>query len=125
MAYYYSLRGWIEVEPENFDSLIKAIKSWQAEYPKDTKIGLYLQGWCWQDSPINWTRYLFYGADVTEEGLKLFEDTLNKLKIMNLNLSGYFHAQGEDKEKNFIYYIDEDNLNRKFGDDLMPVSSLK
>ncbi|BAZ14952.1 hypothetical protein NIES4071_68220 [Calothrix sp. NIES-4071] len=26
-------------------------------------------------SSINWTAYLFYGADVTESGLEFFEDT--------------------------------------------------
>lgn len=122
MAYYYSLRGWLEVEPESFDNLIKVIKSWQSSHPKDTKIGLYLQGWCWGETPINWTRYLFYGADVTEEGLELFEDTINKLIVMQLNLSGCFHAQGEDREKNFIYYIDEDKLNRKAGSGLVAVN---
>lgn len=110
MAYFYSVRGWLEVEPDKFTSVIDVIKSLQSSYPKDTKIGLYLQGWCWNEYPVNWTRYLCYGADVTEDGLELFKNTLNKLIAMKLNLSGHFHAQGEDGERNLIYQVTDDNL---------------
>ena len=110
MAYFYSVRGWLEVEPDKFTSVIDVIKSLQSSYPKDTKIGLYLQGWCWNEYPVNWTRYLCYGVDVTEDGLELFKETLNKLIAMKLNLSGHFHAQGEDGERNLIYQVTDDNL---------------
>lgn len=105
MAYFYSLRGWLELEEEQFEQAIALVKSLQLSHEKDTKAGLYLQGWCWGESPVNWTRYLFYGADVTAEGLELFEDTLFKLREMDLDLSGYFHAEGEDSEKKVIYEV--------------------
>lgn len=110
MAYFYSIRGWLEIEPENFASVIDVVKSLQASHPKDTKIGLYLQGWCWNETPVNWTRYLFYGADVTEDGLELFENTLDKILAMKLNFSGHFHAQGEDGERNLVYQVTDDDL---------------
>jgi len=50
MAYFYSLRGWLEVEPDNFP------------------------------------------------------------QVMGLNLSGYFHAQGEDGEENIVYNLTDDFL---------------
>ncbi|MBW4633059.1 MAG: hypothetical protein KME30_14530 [Iphinoe sp. HA4291-MV1] len=122
MAYFYSIRGWLEVEPENFASAIDVVKSLQESYPKDTQTGLYLQGWCWKEQPINWTHYLFYGADVTEDGLEFFENTLNKLIAKKLNLSGYFHAQGEDGERNFIYKVTDDNLWVEMGSILVVVT---
>lgn len=122
MAYFYSIRGWLEVEPENFASVTELVNFLQQSHPKDTKIGLYLQGWCWRETPINWTRYLFYGADVTDEGLELFENTLNKLTAMKLNLSGYFHAQGEDGESNLIYQVTDDNLRMEVGSILVAVT---
>ena len=122
MAYFYSVRGWLEVEPDNFASVIDVIKSLQASYPKDTKIGLSLQGWCWNEHPVNWTSYLFYGADVTEDGLELFKETLNKLIAMKLNLSGHFHAQGEDGERNLIYQVTDDNLRMEASSMLIAVT---
>lgn len=124
MAYFYSLRGWLEVEPENFDKLVTVVKAIQSRYSESTKQGLYLRGWCWQETPINWTRYLFYGADVTEEGLLLFEKTLDELTAIGLNISGYFHIQGEDGEKNLIYEVFDDYLNKKMSKVLISINSI-
>jgi hypothetical protein len=122
MADFYSIRGWLEVEPDNFERVTEVVKSLQSSHSKDTKIGLYLQGWCWHETQVNWTHYLFYGADVTDEGLELFESTLNKLTAMELNLPGYFHAQGEDGERNLIYQVTDDNLRREIGSILVAVT---
>jgi len=110
MAYFYSLRGWLEVEPDNFPQVIEAIKRQRTTALSDSKLRLYAQGWCWNDNPINWTRYLFYGADVTEEGLEYFRELLEMITNRGLNLSGYFHAQGEDGEENMVYKVTDDFL---------------
>jgi hypothetical protein len=122
MAYFYSIRGWLEVEPENFDKAIACLKYLQEIQLPETKTALYLRGWCWQKQPINWTRYLFYGADVSEEGLELFKKTLLELLGLDLNLSGYFHAQGEDGENNLIYQITDDFLQLESGNILVAVT---
>ena len=110
MAYYYSLRGWLELEPENFSHTIGLLKSLQKHYENDPKSNLYLKGWCWSETDMNWTRYLFYGADVTFEGLKFFKKILAQIADSGLNLTGYFHAQGEDGEKNYIYKMIDDDI---------------
>ncbi|MCA1992261.1 MAG: hypothetical protein LDL41_09500 [Coleofasciculus sp. S288] len=122
MAYFYSIRGWLEVEPDKFSQAIEVIKSLQSSHLNNTKLGLYLQGWCWHETHVNWTRYLFYGADVTEEGLELFERTLYKLTAIGLNISGYFHAQGEDGERNMIYQVTDDNVKKEVGSVLVAVT---
>ena len=122
MAYFYSIRGWLEVEPEKFEGANACLKHLQKTQFPETKAALYLKGWCWQQHPINWTRYLFYGADVTQEGLELFKKTLGELLDLKLNLSGYFHAQGEDGENNFVYQITDDCLEVKPGRMLVAVT---
>jgi hypothetical protein len=47
---------------------------------------------------INWQRYLFYGADITEEGIELFENILIDFRQENINFSYYFKATSEDNE---------------------------
>jgi hypothetical protein len=103
MAYYYSLRGWIEVEPEHFNRVVEAITRLRRLQPTETKEGLYLKGWTWSDAPVNWTGYVFYGADVTAEGLLWLRATLQELARLGLHLSGFFHAQGEDGGQNARY----------------------
>lgn len=110
MSYFYSLRGWLEVEPEKFHIATQRIESLQHTHEQNTKIGLYLQGWSWNENSINWTRYLFYGADVTQFGIELFENTLSKLIDTQLKISGYFHAQEEDGKINLVYRITDDKL---------------
>lgn len=53
MSYFFSLRGWLEIEPEKFETATQLIESLQSAYEKDTKIGLYLQGWSWNQNPLN------------------------------------------------------------------------
>jgi hypothetical protein len=108
MAYYYSLRGWLQVEPDKFTEITERIKSLQRSYSEDKKLELYMKGWCWNEVPINWLRYVFYGADVTVEGLDLLEDVLENVTSMGFQLSGYFHAQGEDGDKSFAYKVVDD-----------------
>jgi hypothetical protein len=108
LAYFYSLRSWLEVEPDKYSTAIDLLKSLQARYSKETKAGLYMLGWCWNEKPINWTRYLFYGADVTEEGLTYFKKTPRDLANLRLQISGYFHAQGEDGQKSFVFKVVND-----------------
>lgn len=81
-----------------------------------------MRGWCWGTAQVNWTRYLFYGADVSEEGLELFQDMLDKMLAMRLNLSGYFHAQGEDGTRNHIYWVTDDKLKIEKGETLVAVT---
>lgn len=59
MAYFYSIRGWLEVETEYFPKAI-FLQDIQSEYPQNTKLWLYLQGWCWQNNRINWRRYFLW-----------------------------------------------------------------
>ncbi len=110
MAYFFSLRGWLEVEPDKFDCVTEVIKSLKKKYSKDTKFGLYIQGWTWSESAVNWTRYLFYGADVTYEGLEFFQNILNNIIQAGSGLSGYFHAQGEDGDRNYTFIVTDDDL---------------
>jgi hypothetical protein len=44
------------------------------------------------------------------------------VESMGLNLSGYFHAQGEDGERNLIYQVTDDTLHRKVASILVSVT---
>jgi hypothetical protein len=112
MAYYYSLRGWLETEPNNLPQIINLIETMKRNYQEQPQKLLYLQGWQWQAQRINWTTYIFYGADVTIEGLNLFEIILNQLTSLSLDLSGYFEAKGEDEEQTLTYKINDDLIKK-------------
>ncbi|AUX28646.1 hypothetical protein SOCE836_007250 [Sorangium cellulosum] len=110
MSYFYSVRGWLEVSPDIFSSITSTISTIRERWRDNEKAHLYMKGWCWSNDSINWTRYLFYGADVTEEGLTIFRSVINDLILLKADLSGYFHAQGEDGEKSIVFRIENDVL---------------
>ncbi|WP_437590476.1 hypothetical protein [Sorangium sp. So ce1000] len=110
MSYFYSVRGWLEASPSDFSKVVSTITSLRERWQSHDKERLYMKGWCWSDEPVNWTRYLFYGADVTEDGLRLLCDTIRELTLLKVEISGYFHARGEDGEDIIIYRVDNDVL---------------
>lgn len=103
MGYFFSLRGWLETDEEERDIVIETLQSMIDS--EDDVSKLYLKGWCWCNVIINWTSYIFYGADVRPEGLDQMEDTLARLLKLCPELRGYFHAQGEDSQYNYIYKL--------------------
>ncbi|NJK37949.1 MAG: hypothetical protein HC835_07690 [Oscillatoriales cyanobacterium RM2_1_1] len=110
MAYFYSVRGWLEVEPEQFERLIAVVQWIQSDQSQSSEKALYAAGWCWQTTLINWRCYVFYGAEMQGSGLVFFQEMLDWAIAANLNLSGYFHARGEDGCRNQAYRITQDHL---------------
>lgn len=106
MSYYYGLRGWLEVDPNHFPDVVRVIEEARAQaHGKDR---IYLEGWVWHAHPTGWSAYVLYGADVTHEGLDLFKRLLAEICQKQFEVSGFFHAQGEDLEHNCSYRIIND-----------------
>ena len=108
MAYYYSLRGWLETSDESFPRVIERLTELKHAYPEDSQFHLYMKGWCWANEQINWTHYVFYGADVQIKGLDLLGIVLDSITAMGCEVDGYFRADGEDGIKSFVYTIIDD-----------------
>ncbi|HET9493303.1 MAG TPA: hypothetical protein VFR15_03655 [Chloroflexia bacterium] len=108
MSYYYGLRGWLEMSHADFPQVRDRLVELQGKYTEDEQFSLYMKGWCWINNEISFTHYVFYGADVRLAGLDLLESVLTDLTGLGRRIRGYFHAQGEDLESNFVYKIAHD-----------------
>lgn len=70
----------------------------------------YLKGWCWTPEPLNWTKYVFYGADVQKNGVRLLEQTLGRLTcIPEIELDGYFKMDGEESDAESVVICVQEN----------------
>ena len=107
MAYYYSVRGWLEADSETFEAATRLIER-RRQAASDQQEALYLQGWTWSAAGVNWTRYLFYGADVQEDGLDLLRALLDELCALEGELDGYLRVTGEDGQRNLDFEISDD-----------------
>jgi hypothetical protein len=111
MSYYFELRGWLETSQEDFPKVRDKLMELQQHYADDSQDGRYIKGWCWIEDTINHTHYLNYGAAVRESGLDLLETVLDSITDLGCHVYGYFHAQGEDMERNFAYKVLNDAWN--------------
>jgi hypothetical protein len=105
MAYYYSLRGWLECDSEEFISIVDALGKLTSACASDQQKALYLKGWCWGTHEVNWLRYIFYGAAVQEIGLKLLDTTLKEFISVAPGVEGRFEASGEDGETCWVVKV--------------------
>ncbi len=112
MAYYYTVRGWIEADAESYLSLKKSLQKKEQLHPNDDVYQLYMKGWVLNEHEINWTRFMFYGADVTQKGIDLLYDIINDFINQKLGISGYFQIQGEDELTCSVLKISNDELIR-------------
>lgn len=109
MSYYYSLRGWLETSHEHFGRVRDELLTIRRDVAEDRQSALYMRGWCWIEDEVNWTHFIFYGADVQAAGLTLMEQVLDRLTGLQCSVYGHFHAQGEDMERNYAYRITNDS----------------
>jgi hypothetical protein len=83
MGKYVSVRGWLECD-ENTVNEVKKIRddftasSNQGLLDKD-KLELYQSGWTFPDRQMNWTAYVFYGADLREYHLDFMKKQLSEM----------------------------------------------
>ena len=80
MGHYISIRGWLEC-PESQIQKVKGIITSFVEKAEDyglTKDGaeMYNKGWQIPDGHINWTYYMFYGADIRIQQLDYIRDQI-------------------------------------------------
>jgi hypothetical protein len=61
MGIYVSVRGWLECDEEQLAAAQEIISSHEDDH--------YSNGWGTPRRHVNWTHYLFYGADIRESGL--------------------------------------------------------
>jgi DinB superfamily len=108
MSYYYSLRGWLEIDSKYSALLMSKIQWLRSLHAPDSAEAAYMEGWCGPCGGGIDSHYLFYGAYVQERGLDLFKQVLDELARMRYGMSGYFHAEGEDGGRNYEYRVADD-----------------
>lgn len=122
MGTYISIRGWIEC-PEEKIPLIKNIISSFVDKAANYGFGaegaeMYNKGWVIPDEHINWTHYIFYGADIRVQRLNYIKDQLKALskEVIKIDgdftwyLNGVFHVDHEEGNESYIWKLSESNF---------------
>ena len=114
MSYFFAVRGWLEVDPDKFNSIILEIERLILT-ATDEKHKLYLKGWVYKQVIVNWTGYVFYGADVDEVGLHLLTSVIGDLAKIDGEIEGYFQVRGEDNGERYDIIVEDGEVNIRNG----------
>ncbi|MFJ5837179.1 hypothetical protein ACIQGO_10480 [Streptomyces shenzhenensis] len=71
MGVYVSIRGWLECDETQLAAIEEIISSHDDHH--------YANGWGSPRRHVNWTRYIFYGADIRESALDWFADQIRTI----------------------------------------------
>ncbi|MEV7071309.1 hypothetical protein [Streptomyces sp. NPDC093990] len=92
MGIYVSVRGWLECDERQLAAAQDIITAHED--------GHYSHGWGTPRRHVNWTHYLFYGADIRESGLDWLVRQIDAMARIPANedgdrVSGLFLASHE------------------------------
>ncbi|WP_328394956.1 hypothetical protein OHS70_07545 [Streptomyces sp. NBC_00390] len=71
MGTYVSIRGWLECDETQLAAVQEIISSHEDNH--------YTNGWGAPRQHVNWTHYIFYGADMRESALDWFTDQIREI----------------------------------------------
>ncbi|MFI9046075.1 hypothetical protein [Streptomyces sp. NPDC053427] len=71
MGLYVSIRGWLECDATQLVSVQEIISSPAEDH--------YSNGWSTPRQHVNWTHYIFYGADIRESALDWFMNQIRQI----------------------------------------------
>ncbi|MEN1988185.1 hypothetical protein [Paenibacillus hubeiensis] len=108
MGKYVSVRGWLECDEQTVHEVRKIRDDYTEKY-NDTlldksKLEMYQSGWTFPETQINWTAYVFYGADIREYYLDFMRKQLSEMAAIS-DITGYFLIDDHDGEKNLCWQI--------------------
>jgi hypothetical protein len=116
MGHYTSVRGWLELNEEMVSQVQKIIKeSFNNKTASNTPCELaelYNRGWVFPIDHINWTYYVFYGADIRTRHISYIKE---QLMAIAANIKSYTEELRDVLPANYInypsgiFYIDDED----------------
>lgn len=111
MARYSMIRGWIECSFDNVADIREIVTQHWTRAPQyvvsDDAATLYLSGWTFPESPINWTSFVFFGASVNELAVPFIRDCLSRIIQSGLEVRGFFHVDDEERENLRVWSFED------------------
>lgn len=128
MGRFVSVRGWLELSGVNDEltlellglkRVVESIISEAENYGLTVEEAeFYMQGWIFPEQHINWTKYIFYGADIRLQYLNFIKATLQGIaqtvRVIDGEyvdyIKGMVFVDDEDSEVSLLWEIAEGQL---------------
>jgi hypothetical protein len=100
MGNFIHIRGWLETEFELVPKFKEIVQRFNNDYSRylliDWQAKLYQKGWHFPSHPINYTSYIFYGADVKYLGEDYIKDQIIAMVQLFDETNGLFYFNDDE-----------------------------
>lgn len=112
MARFTSIRGWLECEHNEVERLRQFVETSFSSNAALTpeQVVWYLKGWSFPQEPLNWTAYVFFGADVKSNVTDSLRETLMELAKLLPSADGYFWIDEEEGNGSYEWVLGNGSL---------------
>lgn len=74
---------------------------------------LYQKGWKLPDQPINWTSYIFYGADIKDYAMDYIGNQIKAMINIEEDIRGLFYINDDEGELSITWEIFDSKITIK------------
>ena len=125
MGHYISIRGWLECPESQIGKIREIIESFVLKAGKygltEEGAKMYNLGWHIPDTHINWTHYIFYGADIRIQCTDYIKDQVKEISETIYEIDGEFtdYTEGifdlddEENEVSISWLVKDQNIEEK------------
>lgn len=114
MSRFALIRGWFECPFDECEKIKTTVSKFteQAEKYGLTRsvVELYMTGWHFPKSPLNWVSLVFFGANINEIALPFIRDMLIAASVASEGISGEFYMEDEEGSS-MAWKLHNGNLN--------------
>ena len=109
MGKYVSIRGWFECEENDIEKIKEVCNFFGKKYSENDlsleKRKMYQSGWSFPEKIINWTAYVFYGADIREYHSDFIKEQVVAIAKINHEIIGFFLIDDHDGETKICWQV--------------------
>jgi len=111
------VRGWLECSFDESKEMHSAILNLTAEargkdIPSEI-LDLYMRGWVYPESPINWVSLVFFGAQVKSSAIPFIKEMVRIASSVGDEINGLFYVDDDDGEGHLAWYVSSGSLEER------------
>lgn len=117
MGRYISIRGWLECDAEDIGAIQSIIDYYSnveldCLWTKQTG-SFYNKGWKISKDIVNWTAYVFYGADIRAGYEEYIKMQIKDIMKVNHRIEGHFFLDDDEGENKLYWRVIDSNISEK------------
>ncbi|MES2569332.1 MAG: hypothetical protein V4710_04675 [Verrucomicrobiota bacterium] len=107
MGFFYSVRGWLELDNDHFQQVCRIVNA------DEDGIGHYASSWHFPAEGGGFSRFVFFGCTIRDSAVPSFRSQLERITSTVVShdgdltdyVEGVFHVKPEDESAEFVWHL--------------------